>query len=90
MTRGYVLLTVLMLAVVACGVSTVYLKHESRRLFVELRGLQKLEDQMQIEWGQLQLEQSTWATHDRIRTVAGDALNLYMPPGDAVVLVHAK
>ena len=86
----YVLVFGLFVAVVLSGVATVYLKHEARTRFTELRALQREQDQMEVIWGQLQLEQSTWATHDRVRTVAGEALDLYMPPGDSVVLVNTK
>jgi cell division protein FtsL len=80
----------LLLAVVASAVSTVYVKHVSRSLFVELHALEGLDDEMEIEWGKLQLEQSTWAQPDRVRTLAVDRLQLYMPPGESVVLVELE
>ena len=89
MTR-YALVIGMFAAVVLSGVATVYLKHEARTRFTELRALQREQDQMEVVGGQLQLEQSTWATHDRVRTVAGEAMDLYMPPGDSVVLVNTK
>ncbi len=65
----------------------IYTKHESRKLFVELEGLTHARDELNIEWGQLQIEQSTWATHARIEQVATDDLSLVRPqPTDIFVI----
>ncbi len=66
----------LTLAVLTSALAVVYAKHQSRRLFVQLNELQQLRDQMNVEWGQLQLEQSTWATHGRIEKVAREKLHM--------------
>ena len=64
---------------VMSAMALIYTKHESRKLFVELEALTTERDELNIEWGQLQIEQSTWATHARIervrdgRAVAGKA-----------------
>jgi cell division protein FtsL len=65
----------------------IYTKHESRKLFVELEALTHDRDELNIEWGQLQIEQSTWATHARIEQVATDDLSLVRPqPTDIFVI----
>ena len=56
----------MVLAVLASAVGVIEVKHESRKRFVELRTLEKARDAMSVEWGQLQLEQGTWATHSRV------------------------
>jgi cell division protein FtsL len=71
----------------ACAVATVYVQHHRRMQFVELRKLERERDSLQVEWGQLKLEQSTWATHERIERLALDKLDLHMPPAADVVLV---
>ena len=80
----------LLTMVVASGVATVYVKHLSRSLFVDLQILERQQDEFQIEWGKLELEQSTWAGHDRITTVASEQLDLFMPPGDSVEVVNLR
>ena len=80
----------LLLLVVVSGVATVYVKHLSRSQFIELQVLQREYDEMQIQWGQLQLEASTWAAHDRVRRRAAEQLELHMPPGDAIVVVRSQ
>lgn len=69
------------------ALSAVYIKHQSRRLFVELQDLQSLRDQMNVEWGQLQLEQSTLSTHGRIERIARSRLEMEIPATDKVVIV---
>src|SRR3569833_1511684 len=69
-------LLVLTLLVIISALGAVYAKHQTRKLFVELQGLHKARDDMDIDWGQLQLEQSTWATHGRIEDVANAKLGM--------------
>ena len=67
----------LVLMVSALGV--VYAKHEARSRFVELQRLTKERDNLDIEWGQLQLEQSTWAANGRVEGVARGTLHMVTP-----------
>ena len=90
MTRESVIVCLLLTLVVMSGVATVYVKHLSRSLFVDLQTLEHQQDKMQIEWGKLELEESTWASHDRITTVAAEQLGLFMPPGDSVEVVNLR
>ncbi len=78
---------------VVCVVSAtavVYTKHESRRLFVELEQLTDESDELNIEWGQLQIEQSTWATHARIEQVATDDLQLTRPEMTEIFVIEQQ
>lgn len=83
----YVIPALLTLLVIISALSVVYVKHENRKHFVELQGLQKQRDAMNIEWGQLQLEQSTWATQSRIEDVARKRLDMVNVPQEQVVIV---
>ncbi|MDJ0940393.1 MAG: cell division protein FtsL [Woeseiaceae bacterium] len=78
---------------VVCVVSAmalVYTKHESRKLFVELEQLTRERDELNIEWGQLQIEQSTWATHARIEKVAADDLQLKRPKTEEIYVIEQE
>ena len=75
---------------IAVAVAIVYTKHESRKLFVELEKLTKERDELNIEWGQLQIEQSTWATHGRIEQVATGELSLVRPEPDDVYVIERQ
>ncbi len=62
-------------------------RHETRRLFVELQTLERTRDELNEEWGRLQLEQSTWAINDRIEMFARTNLGMKMPERNSVVLL---
>ena len=78
---------VLLAMVVACALSVVTSQHKARKLFVELQKQQELGKQLEIEWGQLQLEQSTWAMHARVEKIASSRLMMRVPPGSRVQIV---
>jgi cell division protein FtsL len=72
----------------ASALGVVFSTHQARLLFVELQGLQQVRDEMNTQWGRLQLEQSTWATHGRIEKIANNKLDMVIPPPGAVVIVQ--
>jgi cell division protein FtsL len=87
---GYVLLLALLLADIASAIGVVYARHEGRRLFVELTRLNNERDEMNFEYGRLQLEQSTWAEPNRIETVARGQFGMLAPtPKDTIVIKAA-
>ncbi len=88
MNGRLVLLVVLVLGFLASSVSLVYVQHLRRGLFVELKGLERVRDEMNVVWGQLELEASTWAAQDRIENVAKDELDFRVPTPDDVVQVR--
>ncbi|MBV8805007.1 MAG: cell division protein FtsL [Sinobacteraceae bacterium] len=63
-------LPILWVAALGSAAAAVYIKHRSRQMFVELERLDTGRDNLQIEWGQLQLEQSAWSTHAFVERVA--------------------
>ena len=85
---GKLMTLVLALLLFANALGVVFSTHQARVLFVELQGLQKLRDEMNTQWGRLQLEQSTWARPDRIESLARDKLRMYPPPADQIVVVR--
>ena len=78
----------LALAVVASAVWVAAARHEARQLFIELEALNSDRDKLNIEWGQLQIEQSTWATHARIERVAAEELSLTRPKSTEIYVIE--
>jgi cell division protein FtsL len=78
---------VLWVATLASAAGAIYSKHRARELFVELERLNARRDNLEIEWGQLQLEQSAWSTHAFVENVAGTKLRMAMPPPKDIELV---
>ena len=86
--QPFLLVFVFAVVCVLSSMALVYTKHESRKLFVEMEGLTHERDELNIEWGQLQIEQSTWATHARIERVATDDLSLVRPTATEIYVIE--
>jgi len=72
---------------VVCALGLVTSQHKARKLFVELQKQQEVAKQLEVEYGQLQLEQSTWAMHSRVEKIAANNLRMRVPPAARVHLV---
>jgi cell division protein FtsL len=84
MTRlNLILFAVLMMT--ALGVVTS--QHKARKLYFELQQQNDAAKQFEIEWGQLQLEQSTWAMHSRIESIASKHMNMEVPDSKRIQVV---
>lgn len=80
-------LPLLWLAALGSAAAAVYCKHRARELFIELERLNARRDNLEIEWGQLQLEQSAWSTHAFVERVASTKLHMAMPPPKEIEIV---
>ncbi|MCL2635606.1 MAG: cell division protein FtsL [Betaproteobacteria bacterium] len=69
----------LLLVLVVCALALVTSQHRARKLFQELEREQERARQLDVEFGQLQLEMSTWATHPRIEKIARERLRMVQP-----------
>ncbi len=79
---------ILLLIAVVCALGVVTSQHRARKLFQDLENEQERARQLDVEYGQLQLEMSTWATHPRIEQIARE--RLHMVPPDAAVRAAQK
>lgn len=80
---------ILLLVAVFCALGVVTAQHKARKLFQELDGERERARQLDVEYGQLQLELSTWATHPRIEKVARERLKMKLPEPARVVVATA-
>ena len=85
---GGVALVILLLAVLASAIGVVWTRHESRVLFVELTRLQNQRDELNVEYGRLELEQATWAEPRRIDEEARSKLGMVTPKPQDIQLVR--
>jgi cell division protein FtsL len=88
--QPFLLVFIFAVVCVLSSMAMIYTKHESRKLFVELEQLTDQRDELNIEWGQLQIEQSTWATHARIEQVATDDLSLLRPEATEIYVIERQ
>ena len=82
------IIPLLLVATVVTAMSAAYAKHQSRKLFVELQALEAERDAMNVEWGQLQLEQSTHTTHGKVEHAARERLSMQIPTPQQVTILR--
>lgn len=77
----------LLLILIGCALSVVTTQHKARKFFSALQNEKEQSKQIDTEWGQLQLELSTWATHARVENVASKSLRMRVPETSRVRIV---
>jgi cell division protein FtsL len=87
LTRHWAI-ALLLMAVLGSAIGVVYSKYLSRRHFVALQELQAERESLGIEWGRLQLEESTLATHSTVEKQARDRLHMHLPGVDEVIVIR--
>ena len=75
---------------IACALGVVSSQHKARKFFMELQKEQELARKMEVEWGKLQLEQSTWSMHSRIEKIAADRLHMRVPDQTKIQVVSVS
>ncbi len=75
------------LVVIACALGIVTSQHTARKLFMALEHEKEIERRLDVEWGRLQLEQSTLIMHGRIERVAKEHLNMIVPAASDIQIV---
>ena len=81
-------LALLLAANIASAVLVVHARHQHRQQFVELSKLEKARDELNIEFGRLQLEQATWAESNRVDQVARNRLGMVFPQAAEIVVIR--
>ena len=80
----------LLVVLAACALCLVTSQHLSRRLFGELEQEQERSRQLGVEYGQLQLEASTWAVHARVERIASRQLHMRVPEANRLQIVRPE
>lgn len=84
---GILGIVLLSLMVFLSAIGVVYNKHQSRQLFAQLQRLQHEVESLQVEWGQLLLEQGTWSSDARVERIARERLHMKLPEPNEVVVI---
>ena len=77
----------LLAILIVCALSVVTSQHKARKLYVELQKQQDVARKLDVEYGQLQLEQSTWAMHARVEKIASGQLMMRVPTSARIQVV---
>jgi len=70
--------------------AVVYVRQANRDVFREVVSREEQRDRLNSEWGQLQVEQATWARHDRVEMVAKRDLHMIVPSFADVMVVKLR
>lgn len=81
-------MALLLVGVLASAIGVVWMRHQSRVLFVQLTHLQKQRDALNVEFGRQEIEQATWAEPSRIERIARKKLGMIDPPADSIRLLR--
>jgi len=82
------IVVVMMAALNVCtAVAVIYTKHLSRERYAEISDSQQLIDELDVQWSQLQIEESTFSEHGLVERVARDRLDMVLPGHDASILI---
>ena len=82
------LLIVLLACTIASAIGVVFMRHRHRQTFVELSKVERARDELNIEFGRLQLEQATLAEANRVDSIAREKLGMKFPEAADVVVVR--
>jgi len=81
--------TLLLIGLVAMFVTSalavIISKYHSRLIFIEIQKQEKMLDNYEVEWGQLQLELTMLTEENRVERVAKEKLKLRMPRRDKII-----
>ena len=86
--RSWLFVLVALVLVMVSSVAVVYSSYETRRLVASHQRLQQENNAMQVEWGQLLLEQCTWGSYNRVEQLAGTKLKMRVPAPNEIVMVE--
>jgi cell division protein FtsL len=87
-SRHSVVIGILAITVIASAITTIYARHESRRQFALLQQLTADRDELGVEWGRLQIEQSAWSAHSRVEEMARKKIGMRMPVTGEIEVVR--
>ncbi len=87
MSGKYVILTGLLTLLLVSALAVIYSKYRSRQVFIAIQNVENKLDQYEFKWGQLQLEQTTLAEHNRVERLARKQLSMMIPEREQIVFI---
>lgn len=69
------------------ALAVIYSKYNSRLIFIEIQKQERELDRREVEWGQTQLELTTFAEEKRVETVAREKLKLVVPTHEKIIYI---
>jgi len=80
-------MSLLAITLVISALLVIYKKYNSRLIFIEIQKQEKILDQYEVAWGQLQLELTTLSEQNRVEQVAREQLRLVLPAREKIIYI---
>lgn len=77
----------LVVLLILSAFAVVYLKDVHRRTFIQYQDMVRANQQAQVDWEKLLLEESTWAAQAHVQQIAAERLHMYTPDAKDIVLM---
>ena len=87
-SRDQLLAALIIITLVSSAVATAYSVHKYRAYLNDLQRLQTDRDNLEVQWGQLLLEQNSWGAYGRIGKVATEQLQMRSPTPQEIIMVR--
>ena len=72
------------------SMAVVFVRHESRKSYQALNGLDEKRDQLNIEYGKLMLERATWSMRENVEQEATEELDMFRPEADQIISLNVR
>lgn len=90
LSRGTMGLFVLLFALLTSAIAVIYVTNVERLSYSHLEQLEQQQHQLQLQWGQLLLEQASLATPARVEAMAVEKLNMKLPTDNDTFILQPK
>lgn len=85
--KNQVVIGIFIAILLTSAFSVIYFKDLSRRLFIRYQHLQQVQEQREIEWSKLLLEEGAWSTQARVQNIATTQLNMIAPTAKQIIMI---
>ncbi|MGH1461378.1 MAG: cell division protein FtsL [Neptuniibacter sp.] len=85
--RPFLAVFLFVVVVLVSSLAVIMISFEYRQLFNQHQELIKQRDELQVEWGQLLLEQSAWSANNRVEQQAVKQLGMKVPDIEQIEIV---
>jgi len=84
---GMFQVSLLVVAILVSGVAVVWLKYQSRQLFLDLQWLRSQHELASMEWGRLQLELANVGNLEDVMRIGSGRLKMHEPSPEQIVVI---
>lgn len=90
LSREFITMLVLMGAIFLSALSVILVTNDYRMEFSQLQQLEQQKHQLELQWGQLLLEQASLATPSRVEKIASESLGMHLPADNKIMILKAR